>query len=217
MAPGLAHAAVLRELAVMCEYDHTLFPISGCHRLSQLQSLDLALAPYGLSDDIDEENASEAHEWSELARDVLELRQLTSLTWSLNVHDVRPQNWVDTLVAGFSQLQNLREVRITGADLRAEQTHRRVPLLPQVLRHLTVLQLQQCWLSPCKLAKVHLGRLKRLSLQRCQLQGHHVEVIAAAVKQSKLLEELEVDGIDPAWSMHSAISLFFNAVSASRV
>jgi hypothetical protein len=187
VAPALAHAPQLKQLALYFDSDYPVFSAGGCQRLSQLQRLELSLSPAAASN-------SNPYEWRRLAADVLELRQLTSLTCSLAEQFSCPGSTVGTLIAGICELQQLRELHITGADLSAAQTHKRLPTLPQTLARLTVLQLRECRLSNAALAEVQLASLKRLSVQDGNLRCDDVKVLAAAVRRSNVLEELDHGG-----------------------
>jgi hypothetical protein len=210
VATGLAHAPAITQLAIHIEEDEALYPPGALRALSHLQRLDLSLC----ADFIDDEDRLD---WSEAAADVLKLTQLTSLTWSMTHLAAREGHAADTLFAGISKLQHLRELRITGVDMTAAETHRQLPTLPRVLTCLTHLQLQHCALAPrCKLARLQLGSLRRLAMHDCELRGDHLEALTAALKHSNVLEELYLGG-NITWQAVAELADLLKAVSASNV
>jgi hypothetical protein len=122
---------VLKELALWFQYDECLFPASGCHKLSQLQRLELAISPVRV-------DVSAPEDWHKLGAHVLQLKQLTSLTWSMDQPEVLAYNTVDSLIEG-TKLQQLCVLHVTGADVSSAETRRQLQGHSQVLRRLTAL------------------------------------------------------------------------------
>jgi hypothetical protein len=155
VAPGYAHAFALQELRLQMCQDRPLAPASGHHSLTQLKKLHLSVTCFV---------GHGQGGWHKLAADVLQLEQLTSLTWAMKNPRLGACTSLTGLFASIVYLQRLQELCIKGADLSADAAYSKLPRLTQVLPCLTSLQLQGCRLSAGRLGRMQSGKLKLLAV-----------------------------------------------------